>query len=142
MTHQYQNIREEALAQLKDKLSPIFKYHSFDHTKDMLKVVEEYIRPYDISAYEEEMLRIAIIFHDMGFIENWKDHEETSCRMAETAMTKHNYKQKDIDLIKSLIVATRMPQEPNNVLESIICDIDLDYLGRPDYSERSELLYQ
>ena len=35
--------------------------------------------------------------------------------------------------IQSLIMATKLPQSPKNHLEQIICDADLDYLGRDDF---------
>ena len=41
-----------------------------------------------------------------------------------------------------MILATKIPQTPKNLLEQIICDADLDYLGRPDYAENSQLLLQ
>jgi hypothetical protein len=37
-------------------------------------------------------------------------------------------------------MATRVPQQPSNLLEQIICDADLDYLGRPDFPEIAGLL--
>jgi hypothetical protein len=32
-----------------------------------------------------------------------------------------------------MIMATRIPQTPHNLLEEIIADADLDYLGRDDF---------
>ena len=32
-----------------------------------------------------------------------------------------------------MIMATKIPQSPKNHLEEIICDADLDYLGRDDF---------
>ena len=32
-----------------------------------------------------------------------------------------------------MIMATQIPQTPHNKLEQIICDADLDYLGRDDF---------
>ena len=32
-----------------------------------------------------------------------------------------------------MIMATRIPQSPKNHLEEILCDADLDYLGRNDF---------
>ena len=32
-----------------------------------------------------------------------------------------------------MIMATKVPQQPQNHLEQIICDADLDYLGRDDF---------
>jgi uncharacterized protein len=40
-----------------------------------------------------------------------------------------------------MIRATKVPQQPNNLLEEIICDADLDYLGRDDFFKTGEGLY-
>ena len=39
-----------------------------------------------------------------------------------------------------MIYATIIPHDPKNKLEQIICDADLDYLGRDDFFEISETL--
>ena len=39
-------------------------------------------------------------------------------------------------------MATRVPQKPNNHLERIICDADLDYLGREDFISISSDFYK
>jgi hypothetical protein len=44
------------------------------------------------------------------------------------------YTEAEIDLVCSLINATRLPQIANTKLEKILCDADLDYLGRDDFS--------
>lgn len=41
-----------------------------------------------------------------------------------------------------MILATRIPQKPQDHLERIICDVDLDYLGRSDYHQIAGLLFQ
>jgi hypothetical protein len=40
-----------------------------------------------------------------------------------------------------MIRATRIPQAPKNHLEQILCDADLDYLGREDFYEVGKRLY-
>lgn len=142
MTHRYQAIRTYALEKLQSELPEVLKYHSYEHTHRMLDLVEEYVSPYPFTAYELEMLRIAILFHDIGFIKHWKDHEDRSCEIARKVMERQDYKQKDIAFVERLIIATRMPQEPIDDLERVICDIDLDYLGRDNYFERSETLFE
>jgi len=37
-------------------------------------------------------------------------------------------------------MATKIPQSPKNILEEIICDADLDYLGRDDFEPISDSL--
>ncbi|WP_373396666.1 hypothetical protein V8V91_18185 [Algoriphagus halophilus] len=39
-------------------------------------------------------------------------------------------------------MATKIPQTPLNPLQMIICDADLDYLGREDYPEISQKLFE
>jgi hypothetical protein len=39
-------------------------------------------------------------------------------------------------------MATKIPQTPHSRLEEIICDADLDYLGRPDFFPISDSLYE
>ncbi len=39
-------------------------------------------------------------------------------------------------------MATKIPQSPKNHLEQILCDADLDYLGRDDYALNSNNLLQ
>ena len=41
-----------------------------------------------------------------------------------------------------MIMATQLPQEPNSHLEEIICDADLDYLGRDDFWSIADLLFR
>jgi hypothetical protein len=38
-------------------------------------------------------------------------------------------------------MATKLPPQPSNLLEEIICDSDLDYLGRTDFVPVSNALY-
>jgi uncharacterized protein len=41
-----------------------------------------------------------------------------------------------------MIMATKIPQQPKNHLEEIICDADLDYLGTDDYPVISKTLFK
>ncbi|MEP6845771.1 MAG: phosphohydrolase, partial [Panacibacter sp.] len=45
-----------------------------------------------------------------------------------------------LEKICGLIMATKIPQRPLTHLEKIICDADLDYLGRDDFRRISNAL--
>ena len=45
-------------------------------------------------------------------------------------------------MVKGLIWATKIPQSPKTKLEKIICDADLDYLGRRDFYQISDQLFK
>src|ERR1035437_10255922 len=48
----------------------------------------------------------------------------------------------EVELICSLIMSTKLPPKPTNLLENIMCDSDLDYLGRSDFIPVSNTLYE
>jgi len=60
--------------------------------------------------------------------------------MAEDILPKYGYTPEQIEQVKELIYATIIPHQPKNKLEKIICDADLDYLGRDDFYEISDSL--
>jgi predicted metal-dependent HD superfamily phosphohydrolase len=46
----------------------------------------------------------------------------------------------NIATIKNMIMATKIPQSPHSLPEMILCDADLDYLGRADFEQVSDRL--
>ena len=55
-------------------------------------------------------------------------------------LPKYGYTERQIDIIDAIIMATEIPQNPKTLLEMIMCDADLDYLGREDFYEISASL--
>lgn len=128
------------LNRLRTELSPHLTYHSVEHTLDVLNSAQLIGSMEQIGAQDMELLKVAVLFHDMGFIEINTDHERLGCTYASQILPDFNYTNEEIDQIKHLIMATRYPQTPSNRLEEIICDADLDYLGRDDYFQIAERL--
>ena len=118
-------------------------YHGVHHTLDVLNVCNQYLkRDHKISKYDAKLLRLGVLFHDIGFTVSNINHEERSAEIAEELMIKNEFTRNDINTVKGLIMATRIPQSPKNELEKIICDADLDYLGRDDFYKISNELYK
>ena len=55
-------------------------------------------------------------------------------------MPDYGYNKNDINSIQSLILITKVEAKPHNLLESIIRDADLEYLGSGDFEKISEYL--
>jgi len=130
------------LEKLKKELPPHLTYHCFDHTLDVYAAAEYLSDLEKISSYQKELALTAALFHDAGFIIGANCHEEESCRIAEEYLPNYGYDFDDLEAIKGMIMATKLPQTPKNLLEQIIADADLDYLGRDDFFPISEGLYQ
>lgn len=138
----YTTLRKRALDILETRLSDKLYYHGVEHTLDVLGVVEQYIERLDIDTHEACLLRLGALFHDIGFIVSNEDHEVYSAEIARREMKSVGCDEGDIRVVEGLIAATRIPQQPKSKLEEIICDADLDYLGRDDFWEISESLYK
>ena len=127
---------------LTKELSPELTYHGLHHTLDVLYVTEDLCKYENIPPYETMLLKTAALFHDAGFTINNKEHERLSCELAQKILPQYGYLPIDIDQICSMIMATKIPQSPKNKLEAVICDADLDYLGRDDFYYIGSTLFQ
>ena len=121
------------IEKLRHDLSKELTYHSFNHTMDVLDSALNIAKEENISNDEVKLLRIGVLLHDSGFLFTYKNHEEKSCAWAKEILTPFGFDEITIEKICALIMATKIPQKPNSILEKIIGDADLDYLGREDY---------
>ncbi len=138
----YLKLRKQALQLLKNGLTADHHYHGVYHTLNVLKVCNAAIRREKIAPQDAKLLRIAALYHDTGFVDTYEGHEDESIRLVTAAMTQLGVDTQSVKKVQNLIRATKTPQEPKTRLEKILCDADLDYLGRKDYPEISQKLYR
>ncbi len=125
---------------LKDKLPGIYVYHNFKHTSDVADAIKKISSKSDLSDEDTEIVMLAGWFHDTGFISRNENHEDASIEIARKFLSENNYPAEKIEKVIKCIDATRYPQNPQNLLEEIICDADLFHLGTKDYDDKSDLL--
>lgn len=128
------------LNKLKNELSPKLHYHSYEHSKDVTKQAERIALAEGITDEDLFLLKTAATYHDAGFIEKYDKNEVVGAKMAEEILPRFGYTKAHIERIKELIFVTEIPHQPKNRLEEIMCDADLDYLGRDDFHSIADLL--
>ena len=138
---EYEKIKKIILKELKENLPEHLSYHSVMHVKDVINAVEEIAIAENVEGEDLMLLKTAALFHDTGFLYGAKDHEQKSCEIAQKYLLDYGYSQPQIDKIKGMIMATKIPQSPNNHLEQILADADLDYLGRDDFFTIGDKLF-
>ncbi len=138
---EYEKIKKIILQKLKEHLPEHLSYHSVMHVKDVINAVEEIAVAENVGGEDLMLLKTAALFHDSGFLHGAKDHEQKSCEIAQKYLLDYGYSQPQIDKIKGMIMATKIPQSPNNKLEEILADADLDYLGRDDFFKIGDKLF-
>ncbi|MCB9167360.1 MAG: HD domain-containing protein [Flavobacteriales bacterium] len=128
-----QGAKAKILVKLRDELPPTRTYHSLWHTLDVYASVIDIAEHEGVHGDDLVLLKTAALFHDSGFTEQDHDHEEAGCRIARGLLPVHGYGSAVVDRICAMIMATKVPQAPEDALAEILCDADLDYLGRSDF---------
>lgn len=138
---EYEQAYRFLISKLEQELPVYLTYHTAQHTKDALKVAEHLCDEENITGNEKDLLLTAVLFHDAGLTKSYKDYEERSCDMAREVLPGFNYSKEEIDAVCDLIKATKWPQKPANLLQQVMCDADLYYLGTSHYFASSDRLY-
>jgi len=138
----FTSIKQPILSRLEKELDPRLGYHNITHTLDVLEQAEVLAKQEKVTdKHDLLLLKIAAVFHDSGFLFVYKGHEEKGCEIASESI-KNVFSEEDIKKVCGMIMATKIPQSPKTLLEQIICDADLDYLGRNDFEPISRNLYK
>ncbi|WP_452602459.1 Pycsar system effector family protein [Pontimicrobium sp. MEBiC06410] len=123
-----------------ENLSNTFTYHNYEHTKRVCESTKEIIDNSEINAIESEILLLASLLHDIGYINTRVGHEEESVKLATEFLKEQGVKQDTINAVNACIMVTKLGVEPKNKLEEIIKDADSSHFGKKYFIEVSELL--
>ncbi|MEI7895687.1 MAG: HD domain-containing protein [bacterium] len=129
----FKSASEYIIHRLRLELNPGLSYHCAEHTFDVLEATRRLTVLENIDPHGQLLLETAALYHDAGMIVQYKDHESASASLARQSLPGFGYSAAEIDEIAELILVTKLPQRPYSLLEQIICDADLDYLGRDDF---------
>ena len=135
-------VKKHVTSILKNDLSSDMTYHSLNHTEEVVKSSLEIANMQGLDSEEMEIVQIAAWFHDLGYTEGCVSHEACGAKMARSFLEEKGYDPSSIDKVEGCIMATQMPQNPQNKLEQILCDADLMHLAKGDYFKKAELLHE
>lgn len=133
-------VEKHSSSLLRRELSSDYIYHNLSHTNRVVKSIAELIEGENITKKDAEDLQIAAWFHDIGYIESCENHEECSIKIAASFLKEQGLNDDRITKISSLILATKMGYEPQNLLEQIIRDADCSHFAKKNFNDVSELL--
>jgi len=120
---------------------PPLAYHNPDHILDVYEAAIRIADAEGVTESEKDLLRVAALLHDSGFIHTAVNHEKRGAEMAASVMPAFGFNPSQVSLVEQMILATKVPQSPVSHLDRIICDADLDYLGRDDFYSIGGKLY-
>ena len=126
----------------KDKLSNIYVYHNFNHTKRVVKNAEFLAEKKNLGPQDKNILLLAAWFHDTGFTRSNESHEKESKLIARSFLKEHNLSEEDLSVIEKTIDITKLGVQPTTDIEKVLKDADCSHFAREDFKEISELLRQ
>jgi TolB-like protein/Flp pilus assembly protein TadD len=126
---------EKHIVALLEAGMPRLPYHNINHVHDVLNSSVAIAKQEGLNEGEIKLLRVAALLHDIGFVHSPANHEERGAQMAREILPPFGFTNDQIEVIEKMILATRLPQSPATHLEKVLCDADLDYLGREDFYE-------
>lgn len=130
-----------ALGLLRARLRPDLAYHNLWHTEqDVMPAAAKLAELAALDSDAVELLRVAAAFHDLGFIVRAAEHEQLGADLAAEHLPGFGFAPAEINAIRGMIMATRLPQSPRTPSEEILADADLDVLGRDDFLPRNRAL--
>lgn len=115
-----------------------YYYHQYEHSIDVMQRCLYLGEKEGVSQEELELLAVAALFHDTGFVIQYENNEYIGAKIAHNYLKTILYPEDKIKIIERLILATDPKREPNGILEEIIKDADLDNLGRDDFFETAQ----
>ncbi len=138
----YKQLEATILQKLKTELKQNLYYHGVHHTQEVLENIKEITQHEKVTDEELKLLKIAALFHDIGFISVYLGHEEEGCKITRNILKDYDLKNIQLDQICGMIMATQIPQLPRNKLEKIIADADLLYLGTDNFKTIGDTLFK
>lgn len=134
--------RKYALEYLQTTRCTELPFHNAEHTREVFLSAKMIGYYEEISDEDLEPVLLAALLHDLGNATCFKGHELVSMDIAESYLMAQGYPKGKTTTVTRCIQATHMPQRPNDILESILCDADLHHLGGTDYLAKNKALRQ
>ncbi|QCK15397.1 Pycsar system effector family protein [Mangrovivirga cuniculi] len=126
---------------ISDKQNNDLLYHNLDHTVGVVQACEEMADFYKLNVTDYNVLICSAWFHDIGyFLGEQEHHEEISVGEARDFLSSEGVPAEFIEKVEGCIMATKMPQSPNGLLQAILCDADLYHLGTDEFYSKSKRL--
>ena len=138
----FEEIYHKAFHMLDTQLPSFLTYHSPRHTEYVIEQAEFIGINEKVSQSDLFLIKVGALLHDIGFIRQYKNHEEAGCDIAIEFLKEFSMSPEYIALVCGMIMATKIPQTPKTLNEMILADADLEYLGTSHFHPVSEMLYQ
>ncbi|MCC8426863.1 Pycsar system effector family protein [Mucilaginibacter sp. UR6-11] len=135
-----QQVKKFVLSYYKAHSDPKFTYHNIDHTNDVVSAAKKIADHYQLNDADYFAVLVAAWFHDIAYSAGAENHEEKGAVIAADFLKGFDLDNELVQHITDCILSTKLPQNPKDILQSIVCDADLFHLGTNDFQRKTKLL--
>jgi len=136
----YDEVHRLALQFFREHSDARIIYHDLTHTQQVAAAAAQIANHYHLTDNDFFIVLTATWFHDLGYFIDMSQHEAKSAEYIANYLRGKQIDETTINAISNCILATKLPQRPNNLLEEIVCDADLFHFGTDEFSERNKLM--
>src|SRR5688572_2295549 len=115
-----------------------YTYHNIQHTREVVAAAQLIGVKSSLLQEDQEVVLLAAWLHDAGYCSRYDNHEEDSMRFARKFLEEQQTDLAKTEKVLGCIKATRYPQQPQNLLEEVLCDADMYHITLDNYFERAE----
>ncbi|MBT0810446.1 HD domain-containing protein [Litoribacter ruber] len=137
----FKTVYDQIIPKLQRNLPAYLLYHNVGHTLDVLQNCLLLANHENLGPEELLLIQTAAVYHDAGFIIQRENHEELGCGMVREDLPEFGFSSEQVEKVCGMIMATKIPQAPVTIMEKILADADLDYLGTEGFEDKSERLF-
>ena len=130
-------LQSAALDYLSANLPPDCTYHNAQHTLEVCNAVMEFTQHGDWPPEEYAALRIAAIFHDFGYLTAPEANEALALPYIKKFAADGAIDDRVVERAHELILETVYPYCPITPAGELLCDADIEYIGRDCFMERA-----
>jgi HD superfamily phosphodiesterase len=130
-------VENYVLELFKTNTSEKLVFHNVQHTLDVVSAAKLIGLKEKFSEDDLEILIIAAWFHDTGYLNKYIEHEQESIVICKEFFDSVSYDNAKIDTIIECIAKTKVPQNPQNKIESALCDADMFHLSQENFIEKT-----
>ena len=116
-------------------------FHTLNHTEKVVGHVREIAGQNQLAEREQFILYTAAWFHDTGHLfTDPSRHELRSVELMKDFLAQHMNDEQMTREMGDAILSTRMPRNPQGILQEILCDADTYHLGTKEFKTTNKLL--
>ena len=132
-------LQSAALEYLGKHLDKHYTYHNVGHTLEVCSAVKLFAENSNLASDVYYALRIAAVFHDFGYLESSSDNEKLALPYIEDFGRRWNIAGDILRAAYNMVLETVFPYQPASLAGQILCDADVEYIGRDSFLKKAEL---